>query len=150
MLEYLGRYTHKVAISNHRLRTLEAGNISFRWRDSRHPNQPRVMTLEATEFIRRFLLHILPAGFVRIRHFGLLSNRHRTEKLALCRQLLAVPEPTPMAEPSPPDWPARYAQLTGKDLTLCPQCGQGHLVRWQTVLPLRLWHSGVPPGVDSS
>jgi hypothetical protein len=150
VLEYLGRYTHKVAISNHRLLKLEAGNIAFRWRDSRHHNQPRVMTLEATEFIRRFLLHILPAGFVRIRHFGLLSNRHRTEKLALCRQLLAVPESPPMADPCPPDWPARYAQLTGKDLTLCPQCGQGHLVRWQTILPLRHWHSRVPPGVDSS
>ena len=96
VLEYRGRYTHKVAISNHRLLKLEAGNSSFRWRDSRHHNQPRIMTLEATEFIRRSLLHILPVGFVRIRHFGLLSNRHRTEKLALCRQLLTVPESTPL------------------------------------------------------
>ena len=108
------------------------------------------MTREAPAFSRRFLLHILPAGFVRIRHFGLLRHRHRTAKLALCRQVLAVPESTPLAAPSPLDWPARDAPLTGQDLTLCPACGQGHLVRWHTVLPLHHWHSGVPPGVDAS
>jgi hypothetical protein len=87
---------------------------------------------------------------VRLRHCGRLSNRHRTDKLALCRQLLAVPEPTPLADPSPPDWPARSVPLTGKDLTLCPQCGPGPLGRWHTIRPLRHWHSGVPPGVDAS
>jgi len=150
VLEYLGRYTHHVAISNQRLLTCEEGNVSFRWKDSRHHNQQRVMTLDAAEFIRRFLLPILPAGFVRIRSFGWLSHRHRAEHLARCRQVLAVPEFPPPAEPPPLHWTARSQQLTGLDPTLCPQCGQGPLVHWQTLLPLRHQHSRVPPGVDSS
>jgi Putative transposase/Transposase zinc-binding domain len=150
VLEYLGRYTHHVAISNHRLLTCEEGNVSFRWKDYRHHNHQRVMTLDAAEFIRRFLLHILPAGFVRIRYFGWLSNRHRAENLARCRQLLAVPESPPPAEPPPLHWTTRYQQLTGLDPTLCPQCGQGRLVHWQTLLPLRHQNSRVSPGVDSS
>jgi hypothetical protein len=87
---------------------------------------------------------------VRIPSFGLLSNRHRTENLARCRQLLAVPESTPPAEPPPLHWTDRYQQLTGLDPTLCPQCGQGRLVRWHTLLPLRHQHRRVPPAVDSS
>jgi Putative transposase/Transposase zinc-binding domain len=134
VLDYLGRYTHKVAISNHRLLRLEDGKVSFRWRDYRHGRRHKVMTLEATEFLRRFLLHILPEGLVRIRHFGLLANRHRAENLALCRQLLAAAEPT---EPTTPDqslvenWKQHYQQLTGVDLSLCPECGIGRLVQIQ-------------------
>ena len=85
VLKYLARYTHRVAISNGRLLSLENGRVRFRWRDSRHNNRSSRMTLEATEFIRRFLLHVLPAGFVKIRHFGLLANRNRCRALALCR-----------------------------------------------------------------
>jgi hypothetical protein len=90
VLAYLGRYTHRVAISNSRLVALANGQVSFRWRDYRHYNKNKVMTLAADEFIRRFLLHALPDGFHRIRHYGFLANRHREDKLTLCRHLLAV------------------------------------------------------------
>ena len=99
VLRYLGRYTHRVAISNHRLLAFDGERVTFRWRDYAHGNQSRVMTLEAVEFLRRFFLHILPKGFVRIRHFGFLANCFRTQRLALCRQLLHAvpPEPIPLA-----------------------------------------------------
>ena len=88
VLKYLARYTHRVAISSSRLLSLDNGRVTFRWRDSKHCNQIKSMTLDAIEFIRRFLLHILPSGFVKIRHFGLLSNRNRRSALALCRKHL--------------------------------------------------------------
>jgi len=88
VLKYLARYTHRVAISSSRLLSLDNGRVTFHWRDSRHGNQTRSMTLEAVEFIRRFLLHILPSRFVKIRHFGFLANRNRSSALALCHQHL--------------------------------------------------------------
>ena len=88
VLQYLARYTHRVAISNGRLLDLVNGQVRFRWRDSKHNNRSKVMTLDAVEFIRRFLLHVLPSGFVKIRHFGLLANRNRRRALALCRRHL--------------------------------------------------------------
>jgi len=88
VLKYLARYTHRVAISSSRLVSMENGRVTFRWRDSRHGNRSSTMTLEAVEFIRRFLLHVLPAGFVKIRHFGFLANRNRSSALVLCRRLL--------------------------------------------------------------
>lgn len=96
VLRYLGRYTHRVAISNHRLLAFDGERVTFRWRDYAHGNKSRVMALDAVEFLRRFFLHILPNGFVRIRHFGFLANRFRADRLALCRQLLAqaVSEPS--------------------------------------------------------
>jgi hypothetical protein len=90
VLKYLARYTHRVAISSSRLISMESGRVTFRWRDSRHGNRSSTMTLEAVEFIRRFLLHILPAGFVKIRHFGFLANRNRSSALVLCRRLLST------------------------------------------------------------
>jgi hypothetical protein len=97
VLKYLARYTHRVAISNRRLLSMEDGRVTFEWKDYADGNQTKTMTLEAVEFIRRFLLHVLPSGFVHIRHFGFLANRKRKEKLALCRSLLggsqAVREP---------------------------------------------------------
>ena len=94
MLQYLARYTHRVAISNHRLIALEDGRVSFRWKDYAHGNKKRKMTLTAHEFLRRFLLHVLPRGFVRIRHFGFLSTRTRAGLIPLCRQML-VKSPRP-------------------------------------------------------
>ena len=88
VLKYLARYTHRAAISNHRLLELEDGQVRFRWKDYAHGGRRRTMTLSAIEFVRRFVMHVLPSGFVRIRHYGLLANRHRREKLALCRELL--------------------------------------------------------------
>jgi Putative transposase len=91
----LGRYTHRVAIANSRLIALADGQVSFRWRDYRHHDKNKVMTLATEEFIRRFLLHTLPDGFHRIRHYGFLAPRRRADKLALCRQLLSQPVPLP-------------------------------------------------------
>ena len=94
VLKYLARYTHRVAISNGRLVAMQDGRVTFRWRDSAHGNQTKLMTLDAVEFIRRFLLHVLPAGLVKIRHFGFLANPQRREALKLCRTLLQTPEPS--------------------------------------------------------
>ena len=90
VLNYLGRYTHRVAISNNRLLDIDHGQVSFHWKDYRDGDRQKTMTLEADEFIRRFLLHVLPDGFQRIRHYGFLGHRYRQAKLALCRQLLGV------------------------------------------------------------
>ena len=96
VLAYLGRYTHKTAIGNHRLVEFDAEHVRFRWRDYADGNKAKVMRLDADEFIRRFLLHVLPRGFTRLRHYGLLANRSRTRKLALCRALLGQPAPEPL------------------------------------------------------
>src|SRR5467141_2008363 len=100
-LRYLGAYTHRVAISNHRLVSLVDDQVTFRWRDSAHKNKKRLVTLSVDEFLRRFLLHVLPRGFVRIRHYGFLSSRHRRELVPLCKKLLsdAVPASTPTGAP---------------------------------------------------
>jgi len=90
VLGYLGRYTHRIAITNHRIIGMEDGKVSFSWKDYADGNKQKVVTLEAAEFIRRFLRHVLPDGFVKIRHFGFLSNRHRKECLEACRMLLGV------------------------------------------------------------
>jgi Putative transposase len=120
VLAYLSRYTHRVAIANSRLISLKDGRVSFRWRDYRHAARNKIMTLAAEEFIRRFLLHTLPDGFQRIRHYGFLANGCRASKLTLCRQLLAVPPPP---EPPPGDYRERLRRLTGRDLDICPCCG---------------------------
>ncbi len=122
VLKYLARYTHRVAISNHRLRSLENGRVSFEWKDYAHHSRTKTMTLDAVEFIRRFLLHVLPSGMVRIRQFGFLANRVRQPKLEQCRTLLAVrPPPTPIGSDSSadPNLPDAYA---------CPICKRGRLI----------------------
>ena len=91
VLDYVGRYTHRVAISNNRLLDIEQDRVSFHWKDYRHHHQQKTMTLSAEEFIRRFLIHVLPDGFQRIRYYGFLSHRCRQDKLAQCRQLLGMP-----------------------------------------------------------
>ncbi len=120
VLAYLGRYTHRVAIANSRLTRLADGQVSFTWKDYRHHGKAKVMTLAASEFMRRFLLHIVPDGFHRIRHVGFLANGHRTAKLAQCRALLAVPTPEP---PPPETYRERHRRLTGHALDVCPDCG---------------------------
>jgi hypothetical protein len=125
VLGYLGRYTHRVAIANSRLLGLEDGQVSFTWKDYRHEGKTKVMTLEADEFIRRFLQHTVPDGFHRIRHVGFLANRYRGEKLALCHELLAAPPPPPALsdDGSPQRWQDRLRELTGEDIEVCPCCG---------------------------
>jgi hypothetical protein len=132
VLAYLGRYTHRVAIANSRLTQLVDGQVSFTWKDYRHHGKTKVMTLAADEFIRRFLQHIVPDGFHRIRHVGFLANRHRTDKLALCRALLGIPTPT---QPAPRSYRERYRELTGEPLDVCPDCG-GHMLE-RGLLPRR-------------
>ena len=120
VLAYLGRYTHRVAISNSRLTSIDGDNVAFRWKDYRHHDKPKTMTLAADEFIRRFLLHTLPDRFHRIRHYGFLANGCRVAELALCRRLLAAPTPP---EPPTADYRERYRRLTGRSLDICPCCG---------------------------
>jgi Putative transposase/Transposase zinc-binding domain len=118
VLRYLGRYTHRVAISNHRLVSFADGEVTFRWRDSAHSNEQKLLSLSLDEFLRRFLLHVLPKGFVRIRHFGFLANRRRATTLPLCLHLLGS---APHASPE-----ITAANLS--DAWLCPRCGGAMLV----------------------
>jgi hypothetical protein len=129
VLDYLGRYTQRVALSNDRIlavtETAEGPRVTFAYRDRKNGNRARTMTLPADEFIRRFLLHVLPNGFMRIRHFGFLANRSRKLKLDRCRALLDVQPPVPPARKS-----ARQLMLevTGLDLARCPACHLGTLI----------------------
>ena len=117
VVRYLGRYTHRVAISNHRLLAFDQERVTFRWKDYAHGGKQGKMTLAATEFLRRFFLHVLPRGFVRIRHFGFLANRFRASRLALSRQLLS--------RDSPPPNQAVTGQASSEASSLwhCPRCG---------------------------
>ncbi len=140
VLHYLGQYTHRVAISNNRLVNCENGQVSFRWKDYRQGNRVGIMTLEATEFIRRFLLHVLPDGFQRIRYFGWMGNRHRAAKLDLCRELLNCRSDVPQTEKPVPSWLILYEKLTGHSLEICPVCQQGRMNRlesWPANLTLK-------------
>lgn len=132
VLDYVGRYTHRIAISNNRLLDIDRGQVRFRWKDYRDRNRQKVMTVPADEFIRRFLLHVLPEGFHRIRYYGFLGNRHRTHKLARCRELLAMPAPEPLDGQPERDYRDRYEELTGVSLKQCPVCHQGRMVIVET------------------
>jgi hypothetical protein len=127
VLEYAARYTHRVAISNDRILHVEDEKVQFRWRDYRDGNRNKVMTVTAEEFIRRFLLHVLPEGFQRIRHYGFLANRYRQPKLARCRELLKMPPLEPKSKEKNKDYRDYYEELTGTSLKTCPICHQGHM-----------------------
>jgi hypothetical protein len=132
VLKYLARYTHRVAISNRRLVALEDGEVTFHWKDYAHGGGQKTMTLKATEFIRRFLQHVLPSGFVRIRHYGFLANRVCQEKLALCRALLGVgTTPEPLAADSSAEPEERDVERPPV-APLCPSCGEGRMVIIET------------------
>jgi len=132
VLAYLGRYTHRVALSNDRLLALADDRVRFRWRDSAHGDRVKVMALDVDEFLRRFLLHVVPDGFVRIRHFGLLANRRRTTALAQCRRLLTHPPPPVDPAESVRDLMLR---VTGIDIERCPVCQQGLLRHVEVLAP---------------
>ena len=156
VLKYLARYTHRVAISNRRLLALEGGQVTFRWKDYAHGDRSKTMTLPAIEFLRRFLLHVLPTGFVRIRHYGFLANRVCREKLARCRALLEVEQPPDLvaAKPAPDLKEAGDGQSA---TNVCPCCGEGRMVIVATVRAIPM-HRGAPgrgpilepAGLDSS
>ena len=128
VLDYVGRYTHRVAISNNRLLDIAQGKVSFCYKDYRHEAQQKTMTLQAEEFIRRFLLHVLPEGFQRIRYYGFLANPCRQQKLARCRDLLGMPAPEPAASEVSKHYRERYEELTGSSLWQCPVCHQGRML----------------------
>ena len=125
LLQYLGRYTHRVAISNHRIISVDKDTVCFRWRDYADDNRQKVMCLSHEEFIRRFLQHCLPARFCKIRYYGILSNRLRRKALALCRRALGVKPPPQLPALS---WQERYWQATGIDWETCPVCGKGRML----------------------
>ena len=148
VLDYVGRYTHRVAISNHRLLDIENDQVRFQWKDYRDGGQVKTMTLPADEFIRRFLLHVLPDGFQRIRYYGFLGNRYRREKLAQCRRLLGMPAQAEQTQvPTKQDYRDHFEELTGLSLHQCPHCQQGRMLVVET-LP-RLLCKSTPP-MDSS
>jgi hypothetical protein len=130
VLKYLARYTHRVAISNHRLRSLENGRVTFDWKDYAHGGRKSTMTLDAVEFIRRFLLHVLPAGLVRIRQFGFLANRVRKHKLQQCRDLLSAAQPAPTGDPIAID-----AKPDAPQWQKCPVCKLGRLILIELLSP---------------
>jgi hypothetical protein len=136
VLEYLARYTHRVALSNDRLVSVNSEEVCLRFRDRAHGNARRLMRLPSHEFLRRFLLHVLPAGFKRIRHYGLTANRSKTTQLAACRAALHAVAPAP---PQVESADAFLIRLTGRDVHRCPHCSYGRLVIVQQLpRPMRL------------
>jgi Putative transposase/Transposase zinc-binding domain len=131
VLKYLSRYTHRIAISNTRLAAMDDKTVTFRWKDYAHENRERTMTLEGPEFLRRFLMHVVPLGFMRIRHFGLFANRFRVANLSRCRELLAVVAPWFETDKHSGD------ATTGLH-DLCPLCGKGEMARGAFVRPVTL------------
>ena len=127
VLKYLARYTHRVAISNQRLLSLQDGNVRFQWKDYRNGPKQRTMTLDAVEFLRRFLLHVFPKRFVHIRYYGFLCNRKRKKKIALCRKLLGLPEQPSLSSPGTSGEEIDEAEAN-ESARLCPVCKKGHMV----------------------
>ena len=140
VLKYLSRYTHRIAISNSRLVAMDDQTVSFRWKDYAHGSQPKVMTLEGSEFLRRFLMHVVPTGFMRIRHFGLLANRFRSANLARCRELLEGSRLCIASEA------AVYDASRTKVYDCCPECRTGQMIRCQLVRPVLI----ASPRLDTS
>ena len=152
VVDYLGRYTHRVALSNDRLVKLEGNEVTFRWRDSADNNKIRWLTLEAFEFIRRFLLHVLPSQFVKIRYYGILSHRNRKGKLLRCKKLLGVSTSEEPKQGPKESWQDLLTRITGIDPRICPYCGKGKMIQRETLLPCSMGlaadllpHPGCPP-----
>jgi len=151
VLDYIGRYTHRVALSNNRIVNVEDGKVTFTYRDRKNADVKKTMTLTAEKFIRRFLLHVLPQGFVRIRHFGFLSNRYKKKNIQKCRELI---DNLPAGRRGPQqslDRPEKTTQelmldLTGIDISICPCCKKGTLRMIREIVPL--WK--LKPYMDSS
>jgi len=146
-LEYLGRYTHRVAISNSRILSIDDNAVRLTYRDRRDGDRVKVMTLPDDEFLRRFCLHVLPTGLVRIRHFGFLANRRKAVLLAQCRQSLQDPTPEAPPERTTDQW---MLVLTGRDITACPRCGHRPLIRTDlpSVRPPLTFLRRAPPARD--
>ena len=138
VLDYLGRYTHRVALSNERILSAHNGEVTFSYRDRKNHNRKKTMTLDAHEFIRRFLLHVIPKGLMRVRHFGFLANRSK-QRLSTCRQLLGLLPALP--KPPQPSTHELMLALTGIDLTRCPRCRKGTLIFRAKIPIAEPWNS---------
>jgi len=136
LIDYLGRYTHRIAIGNHRILKMEDGQVFFSWRDYADGNKKKIMTLETFEFIRRFLLHVLPEKFVKIRYYGLLANRKSETMLSRCRRLLACSSKPKNGSPSE-TWQEFLLRVCGLDLMICPYCKKGRMIKKEVILPIR-------------
>jgi hypothetical protein len=152
VVDYLGRYTHRVALSNDRLVKMEDNRLTFRWRDSADNNKIKWLTLETFEFIRRFLLHVLPSQFVKIRYYGILSHRSRKGKLLRCKKLLGVLISEEAKQVLKETWQDLLARITGIDPRVCPYCGKGKMIQRETLSPCSIGlahdllpHPGCPP-----
>lgn len=129
VVDYLGKYTHRVAISNERIIKLEDDRVTFSYRDYGDGNKSKQMTLDVFEFIRRFLLHILPFKYFKIRYYGFFSNRNRKEKIKICKEILGSLHIDNEELPKVESWEEVLFRLTGKDPRICPCCGKGRMVR---------------------
>jgi hypothetical protein len=129
VLRYLARYTHRVAISNDRLVALNGRQVTFRWKDRTDGDKVKLMTLDAVDFLKRFLLHVLPKGFTRIRYYGFLANGVKTTSIESCRRLLGINDRSGQPDPVAEQCHELLQRLTGVDVTLCPICKTGHLLR---------------------
>jgi hypothetical protein len=135
VIEYLGRYTHKVAISNNSIIKISDNEVTFKWKDYRDKNNKKRMTLDNSEFIRRFLLHVLPEGFMKIRHYGILSNRNRNTKLKKCKEQLQVQLGDKESEEE--SWKEILPEITGGNLCICPKCKNGQMQTQKTLWPMK-------------
>ncbi len=142
VLNYLGRYTHRVAVSNYRILSLDNDVVTFKWRDRRNGNVEKIMKLDVVLFMKRFLLHVLPGSFVRIRHYGFLGNRCKKKLIALCRKLLGVFIAAGDENPARISWQEHVIELTGSDPALCPACGRGRMVFYRAIKPAVLFAWG--------
>lgn len=147
VINYLGQYTHRIAISNRRILKIEDGKIHFQYRDYADKSKSKIMVLDVKEFMRRFLLHVLPKKFVRIRHYGFLGNRLRKQKVATCKALLGAKR-LPEAPKGKMDWKESLKKLTGIDVNICPKC-QNKMREAQLILPVR-YLANTHIAIDSS
>jgi hypothetical protein len=158
VIHYLGNYTHRIAISNHRIIKIENDHVHFRYRDYAHENKSKVMILHVKEFMRRFLLHVLPYRFVRLRHYGFLGNRHRNIKIDLCKTLLNISQKVEslkengnqQSEQQQKSWEQRLKELTGIDVGVCPKCNIGRMIEVEEINSLYHRRSRIKQWLDSS
>jgi hypothetical protein len=143
VISYLGRYTHRVAISNHRIKNIENGKVTFSYKDYRDGNKTKEITLEAEEFIRRFLLHVLPDNFYKIRYYGILSSRNKKTKLTQCRVTLGVKEEKAESVIEK-NWQEKLYELTGIDVTRCPKCKKGRMILFERIMPVKVMTHSPP------
>ena len=149
ILDYLGKYVYRIAISNQRILSVKHGKVYFRWKDYKHESKKKTMALDIEEFIRRFLLHVLPERFVKVRFYGLLANRNKKDNLELLQEMFSCKKPEPEESDSPDTWEEVFLEATGIDMTLCPECRKGHFQKDKIILPVGRVYE-LSAGFDSS